>query len=173
MKSTQCALLATLLAGAFLSGCTTKPVMLIREHGDDASMQSALATVIYHPNADGSLTAEQKRLPWESNMGNYALSFVLDDTRVGYECRTDGGLISVDIARFPVFDDAASEQAAVSSIVNTLSALPGVEQVTLTFDGEHVTALKNGTPVGGTFAAPTPTPASNPTPMPESTPHNF
>ena len=166
MKRLLFALLAAAVPGVFLLGCAAQSAMTVAEHSSSASMQSALATVVYHPQADGSITAEPKTLPWESDMGSYALSFVLDDDGVSYRCRTEGATIHADIQRFPVFDDAAIEQAAVISVVNTLAALPGVEQVALTFDGERLAALKHGTPVNELFSAQALTTAFAPTPSP-------
>ncbi len=166
MQKSFCVPLAAMLLGAFLLGCAARPAMIVSEHSADASMKSALSTIVYHPGEDGSVTAEEKLLPWEVNMGNYALSFVFADGKTGFQCRADGNQMLADIQNFPVFGDAAGEQAAIVSIVNTLTALPGVERVALTFDGEKLAALKNGTPVNEAFGtlplenafAPTPEP---------------
>lgn len=162
-----CFLFALLFVFA-LTGCAAKPAMsTFEEHSDTASMESALATIIYYPDGSGGITAEEKRLPWEVNMGNYALSFVLEaPTR--WNCRTTGANMAVELENFPVFEDAASEQAMIVSMVNTLSTLPGVETVSFTFDGERLAALKNGTPVNEAFAPLPLTNAFEPAPTPEA-----
>ena len=135
-------------------GCADKPAMAqVSEHGEFASMESALATTIYLPDGEGGVIAEQKRLPWEANMGNYALSFLFPQGQVGYDCRLDGRRMEVALNHFPAFDSIELEQAAVASVVNTLLSLPGVEEVALTFDGETRETLEKGTPVKETFTA--------------------
>lgn len=138
---------------AILSGCPATEGGAASEHDAGAAMATALVTTIYRPDGAGGITSEEKRLPWERDMGNYVLSFVLEETDAAYDCRVQDGLAHVDIAHFPVFDDAQNERAAIASIVKTLTALPGVELVLLTFDGETLVALKNGTPVGEPLSA--------------------
>lgn len=144
---------AASLVCAFLLGCATAPNPVVNEHAASAAMSTALLTTLYRPDGTGGVTVEQKQLPWEANMGNYALSFVLDDPKVSYHCHVQEAQANVDIRHFPVFESPQTERAAIVGIVNTLVALPGIARVSLTFDGERLVALKNGTPVGEPFEA--------------------
>ncbi len=165
MKPSVCVIIAILLSFFTLSGCGVKPAMAEAvEHSEFASMESALATTLYLPDGAGGLITEEKRLPWEMNMGNYALSFLFPDGQVSYSCRSEGHRMEVDLMRFPSFDTAEVEQAAVASVINTLLALPGVEEIALTFDGETLAALKNGTPVNQVFTELVETASSSPSP---------
>ncbi|MEG1523690.1 MAG: GerMN domain-containing protein [Clostridia bacterium] len=133
------------------TGCSTKQSTELKEHEATAAMAYALAATLYMPDDNGSLRVETKLLPWEANMPLYVLSFLPIGSDVTYDFQIDHGIMLLDIAHFPVFDDAKSEQCAVASIVNTLLSLPDIDCVELRFDGEQLVSLKNGTVVGEPF----------------------
>lgn len=123
------------------------------EHTAESGSHGYMDATVYSLCA-GTLTETQKRLPWQTDMEGYALSFVLDDPAVQYEIKKQNGLATADIASFPAWDNAALEAAAVAGVVNTLLAFPDVESVLLTFDGKPIPALPHGTATDAAFSAP-------------------
>ena len=145
------AVLFILLFG-LLAGCAPEETAAFAEHAQNAGMAHALDVTVYEPREDGTILTKSKRLPWQADMEEYVLSFVLPAPDVRYACRCENGLAYVDIAGFPTYADARAEGAALAAVVNTLLALKHIERVELTFDGETIPTLPHGTRVNSAFS---------------------
>lgn len=135
------------------AACSLPAQETATEHTREAGRHGYAEATIYCVNGD-SVTSTQKRLPLQSNMESYALSFVMEDSAVRYSVKADGDLADVDITSFPAFENAGSENAAVAGIVNTMLAFPYIDAVTLRFDGKQIAALPHGTTVDTVFSEP-------------------
>lgn len=143
-----------LLCGMLLGGCAGKDSPEPTEHTDTAAMACAYSAELYVPNDSGELEKQTKMLPWEENMPEYVLSFVTQALNTSCTCKVEQGTATVDLSAFPVFETALHEQCAIAAIVNTLLAMPGIQQVALRFDGEKLVSLKQGMRVDEVFQNP-------------------
>lgn len=149
MKRILC-LLALL---ALLSGCHRKEP-LPTEHAAGAAMAHVPEFTLYLPDGAGGLTAQVKRLPMEVQMADAVLALFPETVLSSACCTVAGADATADLTGFVRQPSPALERAALASVVNTLLALPEIERVSLTFDGERVLVLPQGTEAGEVFTRP-------------------
>ena len=138
-----------------LTGCAPGGAETL-EHAAPA-MTYCLTAALYYPDMDGGVTRVERTFPWEYEMEAGVLDALKAAPEDGllpalpegaaYTARVTEAEATVDLCGLPPFSDAETEKKTVQCVVNTLLSLPYVDSVRLTFEGERVSALKNGTPV--------------------------
>lgn len=148
------ALFFLLVSSTLLAACNDANTDATLEHGSEAGAHGYRDTTVFCVNADGLLIEAQKKLPWQTGMESYALSFVLENAKTQYSVTHSGSRATVDITDFPAFPTQATEAAAIAGIVNTMLAFSDANEVTLTFRGESVETLPHGTQANTIFTEP-------------------
>lgn len=131
--------------------------------GEEPGAEAGLRrTLLYYKDDDGFIVPVMKLIPWEEGIGAAAIGNLVDSVEnraaasalglnatipdgVEYSLRINEGVATLDICGMGALNDAQSEQAMVISIVNSLAEFPTINAVTITFNGEKVTKLPNGT----------------------------
>lgn len=163
-KRIYCALAAALCICMAVCGCAKEAPVAAGQYEEGENSEAGLRrTVLYYQDDDGFIVPVMKLIPWEEGIGKAALSNLVDTKEnraaatalglkttipegVEYTLRIrDDGVATIDLKGLTALPDKSSEQAMVTSIVNSLAEFPAIDAVTITLNGEKVTKLPNGT----------------------------
>lgn len=164
--------IALLLAAVMLLvGCGGDLEVNAEPYDPDADSEAGMRrTVLYFRDDDGFIVPVMKLIPWEEGIGAAAIGNLVDNTEnraaasalglnatipdgVDYTLRIVDGVATIDLCGMSALKDAESEQAMIVSIVNSLSEFPAIDAVTITFNGERVTKLPNGSTLSEAMTA--------------------
>ena len=118
-------------------------------------------TMLYYTSDDGLLVPFMRQIPWEEGIGKAALGYLVDTAenravlqkyglsaplpegtsiqlRIG-----DGKQAMVELSSCTPPDDAGQEYLRVASIVNTLTAFPTIDTVTVSVNGTPITPFNS------------------------------
>ncbi len=153
----------------FMAGCGAKEEENYEEQAAN-SEAGYRRTVLYYQADSGHIVPVMKLIPWEEGIGKAALSYLVGTEGnelaasamglktvlpqgVEFSLRIGNGDATLDIANLPDFEDAKSEQAMVTAVVNTLTEFSTINTVQITLDGKHVRKMANGTDLSKSMSA--------------------
>ncbi len=154
------------------SGCGKKPEADVQTNTQpEENDVNVRKTVLYFRDASGYLVPVMKKIPVEEGIAKAALSCLIagtdEDTKLaaigviapvpaGTKIDLDiaGGKATVNLKMAKKCDDKASEEAMVTSVVNTLLEFATVDKVSVQINGQAVAKLPNGAEVKDVYTSP-------------------
>lgn len=149
----------------FTVGCGEKDPQDVPKDDPVSAEAGYRRTILYYRSDEGFIVPVMKLLPWEEGIGKAALSHLIgtEENRRGaaakglntllpdgveLELRIGDDKIAVlNIIGLNEYADAASEQAMVTGVAETLLEFESIDQVQFKFDGKVLEELPQGTPV--------------------------
>lgn len=140
-----------------LFACACKKEAAVETMTQDAQGYAGFRdTMLYYASDDGLLVPFMRQIPWEEGIGKAALGYLVDTEenrsvlqRYGLRAPLpDGTAIRlrinddkqalVELSSCAPPDDAAQEYLRIASVVNTLTAFPTIDTVSVNVNGEPI-----------------------------------